>query len=452
MKLTLKEKLCYGVGDFGSQFAYFVINTYFMFFMTNVMGISAAAAGAIYMVVMVFDAINDPIIGNMADRTRKTKGGKYRKWVMGASLPYAVAMWLCFLNPGWGMGGQIAYALIIHLIYTVCATAWQVPFGSLPNRMTMDTNDRVSLGTFRDWFANLAKFAIGYVCVWLISAFAGKDGASEGYFGMAGICAIICIVFTFFAGLTSKEIVEVEEEGGAPVKLWDGIKCVFRNGPAMIIMSVSFLATVALNFKSAITPYYATYCLGDPAMAGTILPLIFTAPLILQFFVPMLSKKLGIKNMFIISMICAGLSGVTAMISSSYVMIVISALLMSVMCAFFSPVLWGVMPTLTDYGEWKFGVACPGSYYALISFFIKVSTGLAGLLISWSLTLGGFEKALAEQSQATIDSIFAWNGIVPIVCAVLGIILMFFYKMDETTLENVKKELTERRAAKITGK
>lgn len=445
------SRLSYGVGDFGSQFAYFVINTYFMIFMTNVMGISASTAGIIYMVVMVFDALNDPIIGNMADRTRKTKAGKYRKWVIGASLPYAISMWLSFWNPGWSPAGQVAWALFIHLTYTICATSWQVPFGSLPNRMTMDTNERVNLGTFRDWFANLAKFAIGYLCVWLISAFAGKDGGSAGYFGMAGICAIICVVFTLITGFTCKEVVDVGEEApdAHKVSLMDGLKAVFKNAPAVIIMSVAFLATVALNFKSAITPYYSTYVLGDPAMTGTILPLIFTMPLVFQFFVPVLSKKLGVKAMFIISMACAGLSGVTAMISSSFAMIIISALLMSIMCAFFSPVLWGVLPTLTDYGEWKTGTAAPGSYYALMSFFIKVSTGLAGLLISWSLAWGGFDAALPTQSQAAIDNIFLWNGIVPIACAILGIVLMFFYKMDHATLERVSRELSESRAAKL---
>lgn len=455
-KLSFLQKVTYGLGDFGSQFAYFIVNTYFMIFMTNFMGIPAATAGAIYMIVMVFDAINDPIIGNMADRTRKTKMGKYRKWTVFASFPYAIAMWLSFLNPNAGPGGQVAWALIIHLIYTICATAWQVPYGSLPNRMTTDANERVALGTFRDWFANLAKFAIGYVGVWLISAFS-KDAAnpdSGGYFGMAGICAIVCIAFTLIAGLTSREVVDVGEDApdSERVTLWQGIKSVFTNGPAMIIMVVAFLATVALNFKSAITPYYAQYCLGNPALTGTILPLIFTMPLVFQFFVPVLSKKLGVKAMFIISMICAGLSGVTAMMGSSMPMIIISALFMSVMCAFFSPVLWGVLPTLTDYGEWKNGVAAPGSYYALMSFFIKVSTGLAGLLISWSLTLGGFDAAKAEQTEATIRSIFVWNGVVPIVCAVIGVALMFFYNMKQETLDEMQEELAQRRAAKIAGR
>lgn len=452
-KLTFRNNLGYGLGDFGSQFAYFIVNTYFMVFMTNVMMIPAKTAGAIYMVVMVFDAINDPIIGNMADRTRKTKAGKYRKWVMYASFPYAIAMWLSFFNPNVGLGGKIAWAVVIHLIYSICATAWQVPYGSIPNRMTTDSNERVNLGTFRDWFANLAKFLIGYVGVWLISAFSADPAVPDaaGYFGMAGVCAVICVVFTLIAGISSREVVEVGDDnldGEQRVTVWQGLKSVFTNKPAVIIMVVAFMATVAVNFKSAVTPYYAPICLGNPALIGVILPLIFTLPLLLQFFVPVLTKKLGTKWMFIIAMAGCTLSGAISLASDSYPMVILSALMMSVMVGLFSPVLWGILPTLADYGEYQNGFACPGSYYALMSFFIKVSTGLAGLLISWSLSLGHYDATLAQQASETVQSIYLWNGIVPIVCGVVGIALMFLYKMDHSELDRISGELAERRAAK----
>lgn len=445
-KLRFRDRLGYGLGDFGSQFAYFIVNTYFMIFMTDIMGIANTTAGAIYAIVMVFDAINDPIIGNMADRTKANKMGKYRRWVILAAPFYAVCMWLSFLNPGWGTGGKVAWALIIHMLYSIAATAWQVPYGSLPNRMTAHANERVVLGTFRDWFANLAKFAIGYVGVLLISAFAGKDGNNAGYFGMAGVCAIICVIFTLIAGISSKEKVSVgDAEEGEKVSLMLGLKTVFRNTPALLIMFVAFLATVALNFKSAVTPYYATYVLGNPALTGTILPLIFTLPLLFGLLVPTLVKRLGEKNMFILAMIAAGLSGVVSLVSSSMPMIILASLLMSIMAAFLPPTLWGVLPGLTDYGEWKFGVSCPGSYYAINSFFIKCSTGLSGLMIGWALAMGDYEASLAVQPDSALTMISLWHGLVPIVCCVISVVCMMFYRLKKDDLENIQKELAERR-------
>ena len=445
-KLRFRDRLGYGLGDFGSQFAFFIVNTYFMIFMTDVMGIANTTAGAVYAIVMIFDAINDPIIGNMADRSKTTKMGKYRRWVTIGAPFYAVCMWLSFLNPDWGMGGKVAWAIIIHMLYSVAATAWQVPYGSLPNRMTANANERVVLGTFRDWFANLAKFAIGYVGVLLITVFAGKDGGNAGYFGMAGVCALICVIFTLVAGFSSKEEVDMGvATEGEKVSLMLGLKTVFRNKPALLIMFVAFLATVALNFKSAVTPYYAAYVLGNPALAGTILPLIFTLPLLFGLLVPTLVKKMGEKNVFILSMVAAGLSGVISLLGSSMPMIIIASLLMSIMAAFLPPTLWGVLPGLTDYGEWKYGVSCPGSYYAVNAFFIKCSTGLSGLMIGWALAMGGYDAALPVQPESALTSISLWHGLVPIICCVISVVCMLFYKLKKEDLEIVQKELAERR-------
>lgn len=445
-KLRFRDRLGYGLGDFGSQFAYFIVNTYFMIFMTDIMGIANTTAGAIYAIVMIFDAINDPIIGNMADRSKTTKVGKYRRWVIFSAPFYALCMWLSFLNPNWGMGGKVAWALIIHMLYSIAATAWQVPYGSLPNRMTVHANERVLLGTFRDWFANLAKFAIGYVGVLLISFFAGKDGNNAGYFGMAGVCAIICVIFTLIAGLSSKEQVSVGDAAeGQNVSLWVGLKTVFRNTPALLIMLVAFTAMLSLNFKSAITPYYAAYVLGDPSLAAVILPLIFTLPLLFGLLVPILVKKLGERNVFILSMLAVALSGAISLLGKSMPIVIIASLLMSIMAAFLPPTLWGILPGLTDYGELKFGVSCPGSYYAVNAFFLKCSTGVSGLMIGWALAMGHYDASLAVQPESALTAISLWHGLVPIACGVIAIILMLFYKLKKEDLENIQKELAERR-------
>ena len=292
----------------------------------------------------------------------------------------------------------------------------------------------------------VGKFAIGYVGVLLISAFAGKDGGNAGYFGMAGVCALICVIFTLIAGISSKEKVNVGDSAeGEKVSLMLGLKTVFRNKPALLIMFVAFLATVALNFKSAVTPYYAAYVLGNPALAGTILPLIFTLPLLFGLLVPTLVKKLGEKNVFILSMVAAGLSGVISLLGSSMPMIIIASLLMSIMAAFLPPTLWGVLPGLTDYGEWKYGVSCPGSYYAVNAFFIKCSTGLSGLMIGWALAMGGYDAALPVQPESALTSISLWHGLVPIICCVISVVCMLFYKLKKEDLEIVQKELAERR-------
>lgn len=452
-QVPISRRFGFGFGDFGSQFAFFLVNTYFMIFMTNVMMIPANIAGAIYAIVLIFDAINDPIIGNLADRTKKTKFGKYRKWITGFSVPYAVAMWLSFLNPGFGLKGQVAYALIIHMAYSIFATAWQVPYGSVPNRMTTNPQERAILGTFRDWFANFAKFLIGIICVKLIAYFAAGGHGSAGYFGMAGVCAVICIVFCMIAGLSSKEVVETGEESMAAderVTFLQGLKCVFGNKAAIAALVAAFMATLGLNFKSAVTPYYATYVMGNPALAGVILPLIFTLPLALGLLTPFVVKKFGIKRMFLVCLACMGLSGVFGLLGTSMVLVMISALLMSLMCSWVAPVLWGALPQLADYGEVQSGICCPGSYYSINAFFIKASTALSGLMIGWALSMGSFDATLTEQPETLITSINLWNGLVPIIAAVIGILLVsVLYKITDKDLQDAQSTLAQIRAERI---
>lgn len=454
MKLKFHERLGFGLGDFGSQFSFYVVNTYFMLFMTNVMMIPSAAAGAIYAIVMIFDAINDPIIGSMADHTRKTKLGKYRKWMIGFAVPYAVSMWLSFLAPGVGMGARIAYALIIHMAYTICATAFQVPYGSISNRMTTDPQERAVLGAFRDWFANLAKFIIGLVAVNLIYAFSA-DGASmdsKGFFGMGVIFAIVGAVFCLISGLSVKERVEANDdlvaEKHEKASAFKAMGTIFKSKPCMLIMVSAFLAQFAATFKAAFTSYYALYVMGSAAAITIIMTLFGVVPLVGNLISPFVLKHLGTKKTFMLSMAFLAISGVVSLISTNMVLVIVSALALGIMISFLPPALWATLPNLADYVEWESGYSSPGTIYAMNSFFMKCGNGLTGLITGFVLAAVGYDATAAIQSAGCVSGLNLCYGIVPIAAGIVAVILIVNYKLTPEMLATAQKELAERRAAK----
>jgi Na+/melibiose symporter-like transporter len=144
------------------------------------------------------------------------------------------------------------------------------------------------------------------------------------------------------------------------------------------------------------------------------------------------------------------LSGVFALLGSSMGMVMASALSMSLMCSWLPPTLWGTLPQLADYGEVKTGICCPGSYYSLNAFFLKAATALSGLMIGWALSTGKFDATLNVQPDSAISSIVMWNGLVPIISGVVGIlIMMILYRVSDKDLADAEEKLAAIRAERI---
>ena len=162
--ISLGEKIRFGFSDIGINLAFYMITSYFMLYLTDVVGLPSKIVGTIFLIAMLFDAVNDPIIGGIADRTR-TKIGTYRPWMIAAAIPYCIVTVLCFVKVPFGTSGKIAWYLIMYCLFTVLETCYAMPQGALPTVMTDDQDDRNLLGVFRDWGANLAGFVLGFAVV-----------------------------------------------------------------------------------------------------------------------------------------------------------------------------------------------------------------------------------------------------------------------------------------------
>lgn len=444
MKLTLRERLCYGCGDLGSQFAYNLVTTYLLVFFTDILGITPVAAGTIFLVAMIFDALNDPIMGTIADHT-VTKHGSYRPFMLAAAIPYGIFLALCFVAPNFSYAGKMVWAYVIYLLYTVCGTVFQMPYGSLSNVMTTDRKERVLLGTFRDWGANLAGFLLNMFAVTIITKFSA-DGVSmdaKGYLALGIIMGVCTIVFTLIAGLGTKERVKVPKNTANFSK---SFKSLGKNKPALCILFMVFFINLFVAFRSSFTPYYALYYLNNEGMIPWILTTMYTLPLLGLLFVPKLTAVLGSRRMFMISGACAILSGVFSLIAKqNFALNVVSAVFGGLTLSGVFANIWGSMPGAADFGEWKTGVRAPGLIYGLATFAIKLAVAFATYGIGWILAGAGYDQTLAVQSASTVNAIYLFNGIMPIIFGIIGIVAIIPYDLTDDKLEVIRRELEERR-------
>ena len=444
MKLTIGERLCYGCGDLGSQFAYNLVTTYLMIFFTDILGLSSVAAGTIFLIATAFDAINDPVMGSIADHT-KTKRGSYRPYMMAAAIPYGIFLALCFVAPEWPYGGKLAWAYVMYLLYVVFSTMFQMPYGSLSNVMTDDIKERTILGAFRDWGANLAGFLLNMFAVTIITRFSvdGQSMDKKGYLALGIIIAVCCVLFTSIAALGTKERIRPPKN---TAKFSESLKSIAHNKPALCILFMVFFINSFVAFRSTFTTYYALYYLGSETMIPVILTTMYTLPLLGLLFVPKLIELIGNKRMFMISGLCAMISGALSLLAgSNTILIVLSAIFGGLTLSGVFANIWGCMPNVADYGEWKTGIRAPGLIYGLATFAIKLAVALSTYLVGWILDWGGYAGTEEIQADSTVQFIYMANGILPIVFGIIGIVMILPYDLTHEKMGEIKEELAKHR-------
>lgn len=443
--ISLGEKIRFGFSDVGINLAFYMITSYFMIYLTDVVGLESKVVGTIFLVAMLFDAINDPIIGGIADKTR-TKIGTYRPWMIATAVPYCIVTVLCFVKVPFGTTGKIAWYLIMYCLFTVLETGYAMPQGALPTVMTDDPDDRNLLGVFRDWGANLAGFVLGFVVVYIIMFFSedGKSMDARGYLICTIIMCTVAAICLLIAALGTKERIKLEPRPKQNIKVL--LSSVAKNRPAICIVLMVLFVNIFIGFRGNFTTYFATYYLNDPTMISTLFTVMYAMPLIGLLFVPKLIKTFGSKKLFIASGIFAILSGVFGLIGErSIPMVIISYVFAGLTLAGVYANIWGSMPGCADYGEWKTGIAAAGLICSLATFSMKVGGALASYGSGWLLDLAKYEGALEVQSAYTQNFIYMVNSILPIICGIAAIILILPYNLDRKTSEKVRVELEERR-------
>ena len=443
------ERVSYGLGDFGCNIIYTAMSAFLLFYYTDYAGVSAFAVGAIMMISRVFDGISDLIMGVIVDRT-KSRFGKARPWLLRMCVPFAIDGVLLFSVPStWSDTPKLIYVFITYnLVSTVIYTAINVPYSALNALMTQDPYERSVLSIFRNLLATAGTLTINTFTLPLVEFFGDNPAAWTKTFMVFGVVAIIAFMINFLG--TKERVVSVSDMQNGEhkdVPFIAGVKALFVNKYwiLMTLMLALFFLMYAINGGS--TVYYAKDILGDKDLVATINGIFNVVQILGMFFIAMLVKKYGKRNIFALGLVL-DIVGILFLhyLHSEMWMIVVSSLIRGIGNACGGATMWAMVSDTIDYGEWKTGYRTEGLVNSACSFGWKIGNGLGSALLGLILEIGGYVGTAAVQSAEALEAIefsFIW---VPVMVYVSGLVIMYFFKLDKEfpqiikDLENRKKQ------------
>lgn len=440
--LSVREKSSYGVGEIAGSFIWTTIMFYLAKFYTDVYGLPAAVAGTMFLVVKLFDAANDPIMGAIADRTN-TKWGKFRPYILWLCVPYSVFGVLMFITPSFGMTGKIIYAYATYTLMMVIYTAMMIPYSALGGVMTSDPLERTSLQSYRFTGAFGGNMMIQALALPLV-AYWGGGNDQRGWLLTMSTFAIASIGLFLIMFRNVRERVHPDPQVKTSVKL--DIKDLLANRPWVIISLTLFVMLIYVGVRSAIIVYYFDYFVGNEKLSSWYLT-ISTGVIILSMLLPKwLTKTFGKRNALIGLLVITALSigGHFFCRPQDIVLLFVLQMIQAVASGPTMPLLWSMMADAADYSEWKTGRRATALFYSASTFALKSGGALGGALALWLLAGYGYEANVVQSAQ-TLLGMRLMLSVYPAIGALICVVLVAFYTLSEKQLSQIEIDLNERR-------
>ena len=459
--IGIKEKISYGFGDMASSMFWKIFGMYLLYFYTDVFGLAPAAVGTMFLVTRIWDSVNDPIFGMIADRTR-SRWGKFRPWILFGAVPFSVLGVLTFLVPPmtWTPAMRLLYAYVTYTSMMMVYSAVNVPYASLLGVISSDGRDRNALSSYRMFFAYAGSFialALVEPLVRNFSELGGVHSEARGWALTVAAIGILCSVLLLlcFRGVRERVQPVADRQGSVRNDLKD---LFLHNRPWWILLGAGIAALIFNSIRDGATIYYFKYYVQQDqtaaiggfftlsalylmvGQASNMIGVALAAPLADQF---------GKKRIYLGAMLAATLLSAVfySLRPDQLAAIFLLQTLISICAGSIFPLLWSMYADIADYSEWKTGRRATGLIFSSSSMSQKFGWTLGGALTGWLLARYGFQ-ANAVQSAEAIHGIRMMLSWLPAVGTVLSVVFIWFYPLDEKTMKTVSGELEARRKAK----
>ncbi|MDU2197333.1 MAG: glycoside-pentoside-hexuronide (GPH):cation symporter [Peptostreptococcaceae bacterium] len=446
----IKDKLGYLFGDFGNDFMFIFANMYFMIFYTKVLGVSAAMVGTCFLVARCIDAFTDIAIGRIIDKSKPTKHGKFRSWIMRVAGPVALMNFLMYQHSlaNASMTIKIGVMFATYILWgSIFYTAINIPYGSMSSVMTGDTKERASLSTWRTLGASFAGIIIGALTPQLIYSAdaAGNQIIDPQRFtvvvGVFSIAAFICYMLCFI--LTTERIKPEIKENQQSLSLIDTFKSLTTNKAMISMVVVSIVLIFSTLMGQTVNTYLCIDYFNNVNALSTLSIISLPIYLVVGALAAKLADKFGKKEVSMIGLMIAGgifLVAYFMHIKNAYTFIAIYAAATLGTCIF-SMLSWAFITDIIDYNELKTGERNDATIYGVYSFTRKLGQAVAGAVTGYALTLIGYDSLAATQVESVKTGIYALSTLFPAACYILaGLLLMITYPLTKKVVqENVAK-------------
>ena len=457
--LPRRLRLFYGVGEFGQQFSLCALNYFLLYFFTDVLGISAAAAGVLMLVAKFWDGINDPIMGLIIDRSKPGKEGKCRPFLLKWAIPAGVFLWLLFNAPSLSPTLKLVYAYIVYFGQDMCYTATGIAYTTLQARIAKEPQDRVVLNQSRAFISMFAAIFVSSATMGLVTSFGGGNEV-KGFRIVIGIYAVILtvsyvVVYLLTKGFdqqdvaTEEELAEANKAKTEQVPIKEALKALLQNNMWRWYILVGILYSATSSVTSGLLIYYVTNYMGNKGLSGLAGLCSMVSGFLAIIFLGKLTKKMGKNKTAVtgltIALVCIIVRIVTGdrMVPLYLAMLLISGFGMTMFSSLMVP---NTMDCI-EYGEWKTGVRNEALVMSAYSFGNKMGQGLGTSSIAFMLAAVGYDATLEVQSEACIAGIHGLGTIIPLI-AYIGLIAVMLYinKRFEKNMPQIRAELAARKA------
>jgi GPH family glycoside/pentoside/hexuronide:cation symporter len=460
--LASRERIAYGLGDFASGLYWQTFMVYLTFFYTDVFGLSALAAGTLLASSRSLDALFDPVMGALADRTR-TRWGKFRPYLLWLSPPLALAGVLAFTVPD-AAAIRVGWAWVTFNLLMLVYTGINIPYTALLAVLTPDPVERTALSSIKFVFAFVAKLVVS-VAVLPLSRVLGAGDAALGWqrcFFLIGAVATAAFVITF---LETRERVEAPPEQAA--HLGHDLRDLSRNGPWLLLVAFNLLSSSSLAVVSSTNLHYFKYYIGAqtltlpaflPGIGGTrvwgleaLVAAFSTAGGVASvcgvLLLPAFARVVGRKRAFLLlyGVVLACTLSVYWVRPDQILLLFCLSSCVQFTGAPISALLWAMYADTADYAEWKTARRSTGLLFAIVMFAGKQGWALGALVSLGLMSRFGF-VANAEQTTESLRGILLLASVVPAAIGALALLLVAFYPLDDARVLQIGQILSQRRA------
>ena len=441
-KLSLKTRVGYGIGDIAICLYWSGVGLYLLYFYTDVVGISPSSAGLIYGIGMFWDAITDPFMGYVAERTR-TRWGVYRPYLLFGNIPLALSFVLLFWVPPFEGTILFFFLLFANILHRTCFTLVSVPFSSLTPRITSDSQERTNLTGFRMMGAQTGTNLMALVAFPIIFWVGGED-ESMGFVVLALVAGLSALLIHTITFLTVKEPSNdhgIERVGGS---LKEAARAIGKNMPFWLVFSATLIVGITTIFFGNNLIYYTKYALNLHEHQSTIL---FTSGIVAFLSIPFwwfISNEIGKKFTWLLS---STLTLLAFIIFYFYQINSLNELLFLVAFIGFGSgaggiLFWSMLPDTIEYGEVLTGVRSESSLYGFMTFAQKGSIAFAIIILGIVLDIIGFQ-ANEVQVESTLTNMKLIMTLIPSLGIATSLVIIYFYPIDAKMHKNLLKKLQE---------
>jgi len=413
--------------------------TYLLYFYTDVFGLSAAAAGGVFLVARIVDAITDPMMGMIAERT-SSRWGRLRPYLLLGAVPLALVSILTFTVPDLAESGKLVWAYLTYVGFGIVYTVVSIPYSALTASLTDDHHERTLLSTIRMAFAFAGGYVISVGMLPLVGMF---ETPAAGFQAAMVIFAVVATGLLALTFASTKE--RIRPPASQQLSFSDSLKAVYANPPLLIVIVLFTCGMLSFTVRQTVTLYYFKYNLGREDLIAAFFGITFPIMFVGLLAVPKLAAKLG-KAGGIVAGAIVTILGCLGLYFTPYDAIPWIFFWSCVVALGGTPIAvlgWAMIPDTVEYAQWKLGLRADGAIFSFASFFQKLAKALGGAGVAGALAVAGY-VANTDQSEASLRAIHNLMTLAPAAIMVVMIVAARCYRLDESAHAELISSLRER--------